>query len=138
MDFLQDANSFVIAGLEPITQSAPHIYLSALSSIDSSSRVAEAFWPVFAHIPVFNPIGVGRHTTPLQVHNIGDMVRRNDVEGMEVGHVKCIAIFRDGVRVVCGMSSGKIQVIDLETGRRLIPTIQNHEGGNISAIAICW
>ncbi|KAJ7224877.1 hypothetical protein C8J57DRAFT_1148246, partial [Mycena rebaudengoi] len=121
-EFLADANEFVVSSLEAIKTSVAHIYLSALPCLQPTSKVAEAFWPKFNHVPHLDLTGIQRRRQAaliLQVHDSG---------------VKCIAISADGARIASGSYDGTICVWDARTGEGIMGPIQGHIG-SVSSVA---
>ncbi|EMD31474.1 hypothetical protein CERSUDRAFT_144986, partial [Gelatoporia subvermispora B] len=111
--FLRDANIFVVSCREAIESSAPHIYLSALPSIHSSSKIAEAFWPEFMHVPVIMTTGINR--------------RRNILQHIDTStSVEAVTFSPDGTRIVSGSGDKTIRIWDASTGQALLEPLEGH------------
>ncbi|EMD30754.1 hypothetical protein CERSUDRAFT_120326, partial [Gelatoporia subvermispora B] len=111
--FLRDANAFVLSCREAIERSAPHIYLSALPSIHSSSKIAEAFWPEFMNVPVIMTTGINR--------------RRNILQHIDTAtSVGAVTFSPDGTRIVSGSRDNTIRIWDASTGQALLEPLEGH------------
>ncbi|KAJ7879347.1 WD40 repeat-like protein [Mycena leptocephala] len=114
-EFLGDANEFVLSSLEAIETSVAHIYLSALPCLRPTSKVAEAFWPKFDHVPRL-------HLTGIQRRQEAALILKSKAP------VLCIAVSADGTRIVSGSDDETICLWDARTGEAAMKPIRGHTG----------
>jgi WD40 repeat protein len=102
--FVKDAIKFVNAFGSVISQSVPHIYMSALPFAPATSEIARQFLPYF---PQTLFVETGRaHTWP---------AIQSVLEG-HIGAVMSVAFSQDNKRIVSGSLDNTIRVWDAETG----------------------
>ncbi|EMD36806.1 hypothetical protein CERSUDRAFT_95078 [Gelatoporia subvermispora B] len=111
--FLDEANNFAVSCRLAIAMSVPHIYISALPSVHSSSRIAEVFWPQFANVPVITAMGITRSRNMLQC-----------IESASA--VSAAAISLDGARIASGSNDGVICIWDVRKGQPLFTPFKDH------------
>ncbi|EMD31449.1 hypothetical protein CERSUDRAFT_127336 [Gelatoporia subvermispora B] len=157
--FLRDANIFVVSCQDAIERSAPHMYLSALPSAHTSSRIADAFWPGFINVPVIMTMGISRRRIILQhIDNASPVMAvtsspdgacivsgsyDNTIRIWSVttgramlkpleghsGWVKSVASSPDGTRIVSGSADNTIRIWDASTGQALLEPLKGHTYG---------
>ncbi|KAF7364754.1 hypothetical protein MVEN_00345300 [Mycena venus] len=120
-EFLTDANEFVVSSLEAIETSVAHIYISALSCLRPTSKVAKAFWPKFNHVLQLNLKGIQRRQEAA-------LILKSQAA------VWCIAVSSDGAHIASGSEDTTICVWDARTGEAIIGPIQGHTSA-VSSIA---
>ncbi|KAI0028757.1 WD40-repeat-containing domain protein, partial [Vararia minispora EC-137] len=100
---LQDAMRFVRRFAYPISQSAPHVYISALPFAPITSVTRSLFSPKFPHTPKIN--GLSRHwsrtQTPIHGHS---------------NHVYSVSFSPDGEHILSASPDHTICVWDIKTG----------------------
>ncbi|KIM75554.1 hypothetical protein PILCRDRAFT_669545 [Piloderma croceum F 1598] len=112
--FANDAIKFVSAFGPPISQSTPHIYLSALPFAPKKSLVAKQYLPMFPK------------TLRLKT---GQANRWPAIIGVFEGHtswVTSVAFSQDGKRIVSGSSDQTIRVWDAESGEVVVAPLKGH------------
>ncbi|KAJ6597501.1 WD40-repeat-containing domain protein [Mycena vulgaris] len=112
-NFIREACQFVVAFHEPISRSAPHIYLSALPFLRPDSQIYQAFAPHFPSTLACST-SVNRRIHPLLRFNTPDQVT-------------CIAFSKDGMHIAAA-SAGKLQIWDSRTGEALSGILAAHTG----------
>ncbi|KAJ6540214.1 WD40-repeat-containing domain protein [Mycena vulgaris] len=103
--FIREASQFVVAFPEPISKSAPHIYISALPFLRTDSQIYQAFAPQFPSTLKCST-SVNRRIHPLLRFDTPD-------------EVTCMAFSNDGMRIATASSSGTLQIWDTLTGEAL-------------------
>ena len=63
--FLQDASEFVVAFQEAVGLSVPHIYLSAIPSLDRRSKISEVFQPKYPSTIKMTVQGIAQERKPV-------------------------------------------------------------------------
>ncbi|KAI0028756.1 WD40 repeat-like protein [Vararia minispora EC-137] len=152
---LQDALHFVHRFSYPISQSAPHVYISALAFAPTASVTRSYFTTSFSRTPRIS--GVSRDwpraqtaiSTPDSVHTVAcspdgrqiasgldDLtVRIWDIESGEAvgapfhGHsdiVMSVAYSHNGHRIVSGAQDSTVRIWDVYTGEAVCEPIQGH------------
>src|ERR1700685_4631516 len=112
--FAADGVKFVIAFASVISQSTPHIYISALPFTPRDSKVAQMFLPQFPHI------------LSLQT---GQATQWPAIQGVFTGHkdvVTSVAFSPDGKRVASGSYDNTIRVWGAETGAVVSGPFEGH------------
>ncbi|KAG9124994.1 hypothetical protein FRC07_009421, partial [Ceratobasidium sp. 392] len=110
---VNDAYRFVLSFYDPISKSAPHLYISALAFAPANSMIAQRMRPRFPNL-LFVTEGAEQNWTPcLRTISASSAVRS-------------IAISSDGRRVVSGCADGAVQVWDAETGDTMLGPLQGH------------
>ena len=113
-EFAMDASRFVAQFQVPISESAPHVYLSALPFSPSASRISKHYLPQFPQTLAV--------VTGLE-NNWSGLI--NVLTG-HTGSVWSIAISPVGKCVVSGSSDGTICIWDAETGKRMLAPFKGH------------
>ncbi|KAF5361959.1 hypothetical protein D9756_002787 [Leucocoprinus leucothites] len=103
-EYIRDALRFVTAFITPISQSAPHIYLSALPFAPEESLVAKHFLPRF---PQLLALDTGKHSHWSSCVFVSEYHRKR---------VTSIAFSPDEKIFASGSEDGRICVCDSETG----------------------
>jgi len=114
--FVTDADRFVTAFQQPMSESAPHIYLSALPFSPMESKVSKVYSKQFT-----NTLSViyGRETTWASlIHVMED----------HTGWVRSVAFSPDGKRVVSGSKDKTIRIWDAQTGHPVLEPLEGHTG----------
>ena len=112
--FVADTVKFVIAFASVISQSTPHIYISALPFTPRDSKIAQRFLPQFPRI------------LSLQT---GQATQWPAIQGVFTGHkytVSSVAFSPDGKRVASGSHDHTICVWDVETGAVISGPFEGH------------
>ena len=120
--FVADTVKFVIAFASVISQSTPHIYISALPFAPRDSKVAQMFLPQFPRI------------LSLQT---GQATQWPAIQGVFTGHksaVNSVAFSPDGKRIASGSSDNTIRVWDAETGAVVSGPFEGHSS-SINSVA---
>jgi len=63
--FLRDASEFVIEFREAVELSVPHIYLSAIPSLDRRSKISRVFQPKYSSTIKMMVQGIARERKPV-------------------------------------------------------------------------
>ncbi|KAJ7131895.1 WD40-repeat-containing domain protein [Mycena crocata] len=113
-DLLREASQFIIAFHEPISRSAPHIYISALPFLRADSQIYQAFAPLFPSTLKCSSL-VNRRIHPLLRFNTPDKVT-------------CMAFSNDSMHIATASATGKLQVWDSRTGEALTGVLKAHKG----------
>jgi WD40 repeat protein len=114
VSFANDAIKFVFAFGPPISQSAPHIYLSALPFAPKNSQVAKHYLPLFPK------------TLCLKTGKADDWPA---IKGVFEGHTNCVhfvAFSPDGKHIVSGSEDKTICFWDAETGEVVVGPLKGH------------
>ncbi|THH21102.1 hypothetical protein EW146_g406 [Bondarzewia mesenterica] len=120
-NFVTDAQSFVRGFGSIISQSTPHLYLSALPFAPENSIISRHYLPGFSHmLSVCN----GRTTDWPAIQNI--------LKGHTWG-VSSVAFSPDGKQIVSGSEDSTIRIWDAETGEA-IRILEQHTGPVSSVI----
>ncbi|EDR06816.1 uncharacterized protein LACBIDRAFT_299706 [Laccaria bicolor S238N-H82] len=116
-DFAKDANRFVMEFLAPISNAAPHIYLSALPFAPQNSKVSLHFLKLF------------QKTLTVE---IGQMEHWSEKCFLRlVGHdslVTSVAFSPDGRHIVSGSGDKTVRVWDAQTGQSVMDPLKGHDG----------
>ncbi|KAJ7613199.1 quinon protein alcohol dehydrogenase-like superfamily [Roridomyces roridus] len=108
---IADAIKFESAFAPLITQSAPHIYVSALAFTPHKSIIAERFAGQFPHKLTYSgPLGANWPSLQKVLRGHTDWI-------------SSICFSSDGVRIVSGSADGAVCVWDARTGECLLQTI---------------
>ena len=113
-EFAEDATRFISSFAGPISQSVPHIYLSALPFAPSSSSVSENYLPQFPQI--------------LQVQRGKALewpVMRHVLEG-HCSPVTSVAFSPNGKQIVSGLDDHTIRVWDAQSGNVILGPLEGH------------
>jgi WD40 repeat protein len=116
VEFLTDANKFVITFKDPIMQSAPHIYLTALPFSPLESKVSQHFHLRFPHTIA---VRTGR-----AAHWPTCVLRLDD----HTDSVTSVAFSPDGELIVSGSRDCTIRVWDVATGDIISGPFEGHAG----------
>ncbi|KIJ90658.1 hypothetical protein K443DRAFT_28955, partial [Laccaria amethystina LaAM-08-1] len=103
--FIEDAMKFVTTFFQPISHSAPHIYLSALPMLPSDSLIAKTYSCHFTRVVSFER---GKQISWPPINSI--------LQGHR-GTVKAIAFSADGKYIVSGSQDKTIRMWDAQTGK---------------------
>ncbi|KZP17839.1 WD40 repeat-like protein [Athelia psychrophila] len=114
--FAKDAKMFVNVFAPAISQSAPHIYLSALPFAPTLSLVSRQYLPRY----------------PSTIHLKSGSVQRwpaalKTLEGHE-SRARAVAYSPDGTHIVSGSADQTIQIWDAETGEVVGEPLRGHSG----------
>ncbi|KAJ7481815.1 WD40-repeat-containing domain protein [Mycena latifolia] len=112
--FLHEASQFVVAFHEPISRSAPHIYISALPFLRTDSQIYQAFAPLFPST-LACASSVNRRIHPL-------------LRFVTPDKVTCMAFSNDGMHIATASLGGKLQIWDSRTGEALSGILTAHKG----------
>ncbi|KAJ7481856.1 hypothetical protein FB451DRAFT_1085539 [Mycena latifolia] len=112
--FLREASQFVVAFHEPISRSAPHIYISALPFLRADSPIYQAFGSLFPST-LACASSVNRRIHPLLRFETPDKVT-------------CMAFSNDGMHIATASLGGKLQIWDSRTGEALSGILTAHKG----------
>ncbi|EDQ98653.1 uncharacterized protein LACBIDRAFT_298368 [Laccaria bicolor S238N-H82] len=115
-DFAKDANRFVMEFLEPISDAAPHIYLSALPFAPQSSKISLHFLKLFQKTLTVQ-IGQREHWSEKCFLRL-------------VGHddyVTSVAFSPDGRHIVSGSDDKTVRVWDAQTGQSVMDPLKGHD-----------
>ncbi|KAJ7154878.1 WD40-repeat-containing domain protein [Mycena crocata] len=113
-NLLQDALKFVTAFAPLMSQSAPHIYISALPFAPRMSSLRRNFAPYFPHTVRFDgPLG-GGWSTVLKI-----------LQG-HTDYVECVAFSADGKQIISGAWDRTVRVWDAETGAAVGNPFKGH------------
>jgi WD40 repeat protein len=116
LEILTDANKFVITFKDPIMQSAPHIYLTALPFSPLESKVSQHFHRRFPHTIA---VQTGR-----AAHWPACILRLDD----HTDSVTSVAFSPDGELIVSGSRDCTIRVWDVATGDIISGPFEGHTG----------
>ncbi|KZP17859.1 WD40 repeat-like protein [Athelia psychrophila] len=114
--FAQDAKMFVNVFAPAISQSAPHIYLSALPFAPKLSLVSQQYLPRYPSTIHLKSGGVQKWPAALRTF-----------EGHKKS-VRAVAYSLDGTHIVSGSSDKTIQIWDAETGEAVGESLKGHTG----------
>ncbi|EDR06780.1 uncharacterized protein LACBIDRAFT_299652 [Laccaria bicolor S238N-H82] len=115
-DFAKDANRFVMEFLAPISDAAPHIYLSALPFAPQSSKISLHFLKLFQKTLTVQ-IGQREHWSEKCFLKL-------------VGHddyVTSVAFSPDGRHIVSGSCDKTVRVWDAQTGQSVMDPLKGHD-----------
>jgi len=119
-DFLRDAHQFIINFFIPISESAPHIYISALPFAPADSLTAQHY-----RSQLSNTLSV------ISGHNHSWTANINVLQG-HIGDVWSVAFSPNGRWIASGSSDKSIQVWDAETGKMVSGPFEGHTGDVLS------
>jgi len=114
VSFVNDAIKFIAVFGPPISQSTPHIYLSALPFAPKNSLVAKHYMPLFPKV-LHLKTGKADQWPPII-----------DVFEGHTNSVNSIAFSQDGKRIVSGSYDQTIRVWDAETGEVVVGPLEGH------------
>ncbi|KAG9018784.1 POC1 centriolar protein A, partial [Serendipita sp. 407] len=100
-----------------ISQSVPHIYLSALPFVPKRSSIAKQYGPQYPQT-----LGIEQGGTP----NWSPAV--NILSG-HIDTIFSVAFSPDGRRIVSGSDDKTVRIWDAETGQQLGSSLEGHDGG---------
>ena len=112
--FLQDASEFVVAFQEAVGLSVPHIYLSAIPSLDRRSKISEVFQPKYPSTIKMTVQGIAQERKPVL-----------ELRGHE-DFVCCVRFSQDGTRIVSGSYDKMIRMWDARTGEEVMKPLEGH------------
>ena len=118
--FLHDANEFVIGFREIIELSIPHIYVSALPSLDEGSKIAQEFWPKFPSTLKMTVQGSRQKSKTLL-----------EIRG-HASAANSVAFSPDGTCIVSGAADKTIRVWDARTGDEVMTPFRGHTDSVLS------
>ncbi|PVF92103.1 WD40 repeat-like protein [Serendipita vermifera] len=107
-----------------ISQSVPHIYLSALSFTPRESLIAKKYASLFPHVLCVDHKSGGLRDWPV-------------VQKVLIGHertVHCIAVSHDSKRIASGGKDKTVRIWDMDTGEMIAGPFEGH-GALISFIS---
>ncbi|QRW13289.1 hypothetical protein RhiLY_12288 [Ceratobasidium sp. AG-Ba] len=108
-----DAYRFVLAFYDPISTSAPHLYISALALAPDMSRMAQHTRGSFPNL--FNLAEGGHQEWSIYIRSISI-----------ASGVESISLSPNGMRIISGSEDGKARIWDAETGEPILASIQDH------------
>ncbi|KIM25844.1 hypothetical protein M408DRAFT_73786, partial [Serendipita vermifera MAFF 305830] len=111
----RDMQEFIAAFASVISQSVPHIYLSALPFAPSNLSVSKEYKKSYQR--TFSIHWGGLTSWP---------ATQNLFTGHE-GAITCVSFSRDGRRIVSCSEDHTIRVWDAETGETIIPPLEGHD-----------
>ncbi|KAJ3518014.1 hypothetical protein NLJ89_g134 [Agrocybe chaxingu] len=124
LSYLKDALKFIAAFGGVMSQSAPHIYLSALPFAPSRSRVAQRFLPQYPG------------TLKLQTGHLTNWPRILFVIEEHEKAVNCVAYSLDGKLIVSGSGDRTVCVWDAETGDLVSTPLAEGHASSVNSVAI--
>jgi len=124
--FMQDAISFVASYGEVIEENVPHIYISALASLEFTSKISTQSRPYFSHLPVLKIDDVTQQQQ--------DSNKLFSLNGY-ASSILSITISPDGTRLVSSSWDGTIWVWNIKTGKPVLGPIGNHSH-SVAPVAI--
>ncbi|KAG8831557.1 hypothetical protein FRC17_002971, partial [Serendipita sp. 399] len=117
-----DMRRFIVHFNDPISQSVPHIYLSALPFAPRESHVAKLYSPRFSQTLVVDKGGYSTWSPLL-----------NTLTG-HTDQVCSVAFSRNGRRIVSSSYDRTVRIWDAETGQQLGASLEGHED-KVSSVA---
>ncbi|KAF7366491.1 WD-REPEATS-REGION domain-containing protein [Mycena sanguinolenta] len=114
IEFMHDGKRFITFFRDPIVQSAPHIYLSALALAPEQSQIVKHFHPQFPHLL---SAGIGQ----MDVWPATTLVLER-----HTGPVISVAFSPNGKWIVSGTEDGTVCVWDAENGEMVTGPINGH------------
>ncbi|QRW11283.1 hypothetical protein RhiLY_10282 [Ceratobasidium sp. AG-Ba] len=110
-----DAYRFVLAFYDPISASAPHLYISALPMAPTNSYISKRMATFFSNtLTVLD--GLASDWTPC-------------IRSISAGSpVYSLAVSPDDQRIVCGCRDGTLRIWDAETGEAVLLPLKGHSG----------
>src|SRR5882762_5938103 len=121
-DFVRDGSRFIVSFFTPISESAPHIYVSALPFAPQNSLIATYYRSQFLNT-LFLISGNDRTWT----------AAINVLRGHKSA-VWSVTFSSDGKRIASGSDDKSIRVWDAETGEMVSGPFKGHTGG-VSSVA---
>ncbi|KAN0107633.1 hypothetical protein V8E52_009952, partial [Russula decolorans] len=118
--FATDARKFATTFGSVISQSAPHIYLSALPFTPEGSQISQKYLPQF---PQLLRIESGKKATWPAIQNVLEA---------HTGGVLSVAFSQDGKHIVSGSKDETIRVWDADTGDVVSGPFKGHTGSVFS------
>ncbi|EGO05414.1 hypothetical protein SERLA73DRAFT_19626, partial [Serpula lacrymans var. lacrymans S7.3] len=113
-EFARDARRFIANFDEPISQSLPHIYLSALPFAPQDSLVSRTYLHRFSNLLTVT----GKDKTWPLVMNV--FTGHNHI-------VRSVAFSPDGKRLASASSDKSVWIWDANTGQRMLSPLRGHE-----------
>ncbi|KAG9124141.1 hypothetical protein FRC07_012685 [Ceratobasidium sp. 392] len=117
-----DAYRFILAFYEAISESTPHLYLSALAFAPAKSEIAQRMRPHFPNIPAIVSGGEEQWSSCLRTISVSS-------------EVLILRLTSDGSRIISGHEDGTVQVWDMVTGAAVLEPLRG-ELSFVSAIAV--
>ncbi|KAJ6559801.1 WD40-repeat-containing domain protein, partial [Mycena capillaripes] len=114
LEFAIDAKRFVSFFWEAISQSAPHIYLSALAMAPEESKITERFLYEFPQLLTITRGKMKHWPTAIAV-----------LEG-HMNWITSVAVSPDGKRIGSGSTDNTVRIWDAETGAALKEPLEGH------------
>ncbi|KAG8768048.1 hypothetical protein FRC12_005860 [Ceratobasidium sp. 428] len=108
-----DAYRFTLAFYDGISESAPHLYLSALAFAPVKSGIAQRLRSFFPNIPVVVSGGDEEWPPRLQTRQVSSAIT-------------ALKLTSDCSRIISGHIDGSIQVRDVDTGALVLDPIETH------------
>jgi hypothetical protein len=115
--FIEDARKFVTTFFQPISDSAPHIYISALPMLPSDSLIAKKY---SCHFTGVVSVKRGKQTSWPSINSI--------LQGHTYG-VKSVAFSPDGKHIVSGSLDNTVRMWDAQTGKLVSDPFEGHTNG---------
>ncbi|KAG8770868.1 hypothetical protein FRC12_004010 [Ceratobasidium sp. 428] len=117
-----DAYRFTLAFYDAISESTPHLYLSALAFAPAKSGIAQRMRPRFPNIPAVVSGGDEEWPPRLQTRQTSSAIT-------------VLKLTSDSSRIISGHGDGSVQVWNVDTGALVLGPIETHAGG-VDSIAV--
>ncbi|KAG8708617.1 hypothetical protein FRC09_001132 [Ceratobasidium sp. 395] len=121
-DFSNDAHRFIQTFYDVISDSVPHLYLSALAFAPVNSDISRRMRPHFPNLPTIPPGGGEQWSACLQTIPISDSAN-------------ALKLTPNESHIISGHKDGTIQVWDADTGAAVVEPLQGHSA-EVLAITI--
>ncbi|KAG9089482.1 POC1 centriolar protein A [Ceratobasidium sp. UAMH 11750] len=113
--YAHDVYRFVLSFYDAISESTPHLYVSALALAPAKSKMAERIRSQFPNLLVVGKSGEQEWTSCLRTI-------------WAQSEVNTTVFSPDGYRVASGSTDGTVRVWDAETGAALLEPLRGHSG----------
>ncbi|KAG8712935.1 hypothetical protein FRC09_019302 [Ceratobasidium sp. 395] len=112
-DCSNDAYRFIQTFYDAISESMPHLYLSALAFAPVNSEISRRMRPHFPNLPTIPPGGGEQWSACLQTILISDSANT-------------LKLTPNGSHIISGHKDGTVQVWDVDTGAAIVEPLQGH------------